>query len=196
VIGHWDVPQVAPEVPQSLTWNGESAGVLEPEGRYQFRVSAGGVLASASQAGGVKAPDPAAFEFAHHRFPILGAYRFGSGVAGFGGGRGHQGNDVFAKCGTPLVAAQGGRVEYAGYHARAGNYLVVDTPDGDHAYMHLRDVALVKTDDEVVTGQPLGFVGDTGSASACHLHFEIWTEPGWYSGGSPVDPLPILRSWR
>ena len=62
--------------------------------------------------------------------------------------------------------------------------------------MHLRDVALVKTDDRVVTGQPLGFVGDTGSASACHLHFEIWTEPGWYNGGSPVDPLPILRTWR
>ena len=48
----------------------------------------------------------------------------------------------------------------------------------------------------MVTGQPLGFVGDTGSASACHLHFEIWTEPGWYNGGSPVDPLPILRTWR
>ena len=73
---------------------------------------------------------------------------------------------------------------------------MIDTPDGDHAYMHLRDVALVKTDDLVVTGQPLGFVGDTGSASACHLHFEIWTEPGWYNGGSAVDPLPILRSWR
>ena len=33
-------------------------------------------------------------------------------------------------------------------------------------------------------------LGDTGSASACHLHFEVWTEPGWYNGGSPVDPVP------
>jgi murein DD-endopeptidase MepM/ murein hydrolase activator NlpD len=196
VIGHWDAPQVVPEVPQIVTWNGETAGGVQAEGRYLFRVSTGGVLATLAQAGGVKAPDPAAFEFAHHRFPILGAYKFGSGVAGFGGGRGHQGNDVFAKCGTPLVAAQGGRVEYAGYHGRAGNYLVIDTPDGDHAYMHLRDTALVKTDDVVVTGQSLGVVGDTGSATACHLHFEIWTEPGWYNGGSPVDPLPILKTWR
>ena len=65
----------------------------------------------------------------------------------------------------------------------------------DYSYMHLRDVALVKTGDRVRTGQPIGFVGATGRASGCHLHFEIWTAPGWYSGGSPIDPLPTLRSW-
>ena len=37
-------------------------------------------------------------------------------------------------------------------------------------------------------------VGDTGDATACHLHFEIWTAPGWYEGGSPIDPLPYLKS--
>ena len=47
----------------------------------------------------------------------------------------------------------------------------------------------------VETGQPLGVVGDTGSASACHLHFEIWTAPGWYRGGTPIDPLPALKRW-
>jgi murein DD-endopeptidase MepM/ murein hydrolase activator NlpD len=88
-------------------------------------------------------------------------------------------------------------VEYAGYHARAGNYLVIDGEGvgTDNAYMHLRDVPLVATGDRVRTGQPIGFVGQTGAASACHLHFEIWTAPGWYTGGSPIDPLPALRSW-
>jgi murein DD-endopeptidase MepM/ murein hydrolase activator NlpD len=65
----------------------------------------------------------------------------------------------------------------------------------DYVYMHLRDVAIARTGDRVRTGQPIGFVGQTGAASACHLHFEIWTAPGWYSGGSPIDPLATLRTW-
>jgi murein DD-endopeptidase MepM/ murein hydrolase activator NlpD len=38
-------------------------------------------------------------------------------------------------------------------------------------------------------------VGRTGDATACHLHFEEWTAPGWYTGGSPFDPLADLRAW-
>ena len=59
----------------------------------------------------------------------------------------------------------------------------------------MRDGPLVKKGDRVRTGQPIGYVGSTGAASACHLHFEIWAAPGWYSGGRPTDPLPTLRSW-
>ena len=44
--------------------------------------------------------------------------------------------------------------------------------------MHLRDAALVTEDDAVATGQPIGFVGDTGDAIGCHLHFEMWPD-GW-----------------
>ena len=74
---------------------------------------------------------------------------------------------------------------------RAGHYLVID---GDHtgydyAYMHMRDATLVDQGDHVYTGQPIGFVGDTGRADGCHLHFEIWKAPGWYSGGR----LPSTR---
>ena len=43
--------------------------------------------------------------------------------------------------------------------------------------------------------QRIGSVGDTGNAWGCHLHFELWTEPGWYAGGEPFDPLPRLRNW-
>jgi murein DD-endopeptidase MepM/ murein hydrolase activator NlpD len=49
--------------------------------------------------------------------------------------------------------------------------------------------------DQVFTGQQIGVVGDTGDASACHLHFEIWTAPGWYDGGHVIDPLPSLQAW-
>ena len=61
--------------------------------------------------------------------------------------------------------------------------------------MHMREAALVDQGDHVYTGQPIGFVGDTGRANGCHLHFEAWTAPGWYSGGSPIDPLPMLSAW-
>jgi murein DD-endopeptidase MepM/ murein hydrolase activator NlpD len=183
---HWDVRLVVPETPQRVAWDGMASGKLQRDGNYFFRAAATGL-----------APVSAPFSFAPDRFPILGPSTFGSGAAAFGGGRGDQGEDTFAACGTPLVAARGGTVNYAGYHARAGNYLTIDNEGvgTSYVYMHLRDVALVKTGDRVQTGQPIGFVGQTGAASACHLHFEIWTAPGWYKGGSPIDPLPALRSW-
>lgn len=186
VIAHWDVPEVVPETVQRIAWDGTAGGVPQADGKYEFRVTVAGL-----------APASSRFEFFNDRFPILGRVKFGTGVAGFGGGRNHQGEDTFAKCGTPLVAARGGEVKYAGYHSAAGNYLVIDNQDADtdYAYMHLRDAPLVKTGQRVRTGQPIGFVGATGRATGCHLHFELWTAPGWYTGGKPIDPLPALKTW-
>ena len=98
-----------------------------------------------------------------------------------------------AACGLPLVAARGGQVQYSGFEGAAGNYVVIDGKGTsyDMAYMHLAKPSPLQTGDTVRTGQPIGIVGDTGDATACHLHFEIWTAPGWYEGGSPIDPLPL-----
>ncbi len=107
------------------------------------------------------------------------------------------GQDIFAACGTPLVAARGGVVKFAGYHSRAGNYVVID-PIGtgqDHIFMHLKDKVTLKKGARVFTGQPIGAVGDTGVADGCHLHFELWSSPGWYTGGRSVDPNPSLARW-
>ena len=102
-----------------------------------------------------------------------------------------------AACGLPVVAARGGRVQYSTWDDLGGNYVVIDgkgTPY-DTAYMHLAEPSPLKVGDLVRTGQPIGIVGDTGDATACHLHFELWGAPGWYEGGSPVDPLPFLKKW-
>ncbi|HEU5142060.1 MAG TPA: M23 family metallopeptidase, partial [Solirubrobacterales bacterium] len=135
-----------------------------------------------------------------YAFPVLGAHDFGGSQSVFGAGRSghtHQGHDVMADCGVPLVAARGGRVQYSGYQGAAGNYVVIDGRGTgfDMAYMHMLEPSPLQEGEVVRTGQPIGVVGSTGSSSACHLHFEIWTTPGWYEGGSPIDPLPYLLRW-
>ena len=202
VVASWAAGMIAPETPQTASWDGMSAGRPAPPGRYSFRVVAQLPAARAVSSQAVEPiagsdDDPASFVLLRHVFPVRGPHYYGEGAARFGGGRGHQGQDVFATCGTPLVAARGGRVQFRGYHSAAGNYLVIDgaRTGVDYGYMHLRAPALVKEGERVRTGQLLGYVGDTGDASACHLHMELWTAPGWYSGGRPYDPLPSLRSW-
>jgi murein DD-endopeptidase MepM/ murein hydrolase activator NlpD len=181
-LAHLDL--AGPGTVQSATWDGTAGnGRPQRDGRYAFRVDGGG---------------PLVFRFLRNHFPILGDHTYGRGAGRFGAGRAghtHQGQDVFASCGTPLVAARGGTVVTAAFDDLGGNYLVIDG-DGtgvDYTYMHLRDAALVKPGDHVATGQPIGFVGDTGDAVGCHLHFEMWKSPGWQRG-VPMDPLKALRT--
>ena len=194
----WPLGAIVPGVVRTVTWDGTLGGVPQPAGRYEFRVFAAGSEAQAAQAGPPMATG--AFDLLDHKFPVRGAHHFGGPEALFGagrGGHGHQGQDVFAACGTPLVAARGGVVKLNRFHRRAGNYLVIDGEgtDIDYAYMHLRDPSPLVKGARVRTGQVIGHVGQTGRASGCHLHFEIWSAPGWYTGGAPVDPLPALLAW-
>lgn len=128
-------------------------------------------------------------------FPIKGRHDMGqTPTNGFGGGRGHQGHDMFADCGTPLVAVTSGEVQAKAYHSAAGHYVVIKGGSGESfAYMHLRSASNLSTGDRVSVGDSVGRVGDTGRVTGCHLHFEQWTAPGWYTGGRATDPLPLLR---
>ena len=126
--------------------------------------------------------------------PVAGKSDFGTAENGFGGGRGHEGQDLLARCGTPVVAAKAGKVTVARWHGAAGNFAVVESEDGrNQVYMHLMRPARLSAGDRVDAGDRIGVVGQTGRASTCHLHFELWTSPGWYAGGVPVDPAPFLR---
>jgi murein DD-endopeptidase MepM/ murein hydrolase activator NlpD len=201
LVQRWTPGVVAPGPEQQVGWDGTAGGAVVPGGTYEFRVFPADVTATAAQAPDGDPPLVAdSFRFLDHKFPIRGRHTYGEGPARFGAGRGgaaHQGQDVFAACGTPLVAARGGTVRFKAFHARAGNYVVIDGDgtDQDYAYMHLQAPALVERGDHVATGQRIGNVGDTGRASGCHLHFELWSGPGWYEGGRPLDPLAALRSW-
>jgi murein DD-endopeptidase MepM/ murein hydrolase activator NlpD len=145
------------------------------------------------------APAPSG-ESAHH-FPVSGNYSLGGADARFGASRNghrHQGQDVIAAEGTPVVAPWAGLVEFVRFQqSGAGWYIVLDgdDEDRDYVFMHLRkDSILVAPGQHVTAGQPLAQVGNTGRSSGPHLHFEIWVG-GWFDGGKPVDPLPLLEQW-
>ena len=191
---------VAPAVATNIRWDGTSGeGRPAPNGVYSFRIGTQGSVVAARSA----TPSSAtalSFSLYGYAFPILGSHDFGSGGSGFGAARSghtHQGQDVMAACGTPLIAARGGTVQYSTYDANAGNYLVIDGKGTtyDFMYAHMAEPSPLRVGETVRTGQPIGIVGDTGDASACHLHFEMWAAPGWYEGGSPFDPLPYLQKW-
>jgi murein DD-endopeptidase MepM/ murein hydrolase activator NlpD len=179
----------------TLDWDGTvKKGKSAKAGQYRFRI---GALSGSGGSGGEKST---AFGYYDYKFPVRGAHNFGGAGAGFGAGRAghsHQGQDVMASCGTPLEAARGGKVQYKAFQRLAGNYVIIDGAGTgrDFGYMHLKEPASVKEGERVHTGERIGIVGQTGDATACHLHFEMWKAPGWYQGGHPFDPLPSLKRW-
>jgi murein DD-endopeptidase MepM/ murein hydrolase activator NlpD len=213
-VAHWIAYEVQPGAVETVTWNGRAGRRSAPAGRYEFRVAVGTQPATTSsrstartpvQSSSATPPPPVSatpagrIRLVTDMFPIRGRHSYGSAGNRFGAGRAghsHQGQDVMAACGTRLVAARGGVVKWVDFQGLAGNYLVIDQAGTgvDAAYMHLRERPLVKKGQHVYTGQTIGHVGDTGDATACHLHFELWSAPGWYSGGHPFDPLPELEA--
>ncbi len=192
---------VAADAESNVRWDGTTnEGRPARNGRYSFRIGPQTPTAPAARKASASTTLSLAFAFYGYAFPILGNHDYGMSAGRFGAGRSghtHQGQDVMADCGTPLVAARGGIVQFSGYQSAAGNYVVIDGRGTgyDFMYAHLAEPSPLSTGDTVRTGQPIGIVGTTGSSTACHLHFEIWGPPGWYEGGSPFDPLSYLEKW-
>jgi murein DD-endopeptidase MepM/ murein hydrolase activator NlpD len=135
-------------------------------------------------------------------FPVQGPYSFGNEGARFGAGRTghvHQGQDVVAAEGVPIVSPVAGTVHWIAYQAAgAGHYVVVAGADGRHyVFMHLQAGSIVVAKGApIAAGQRLGAVGNSGASEGPHLHFEIWVNGWWASKASaPIDPLPELQVW-
>jgi murein DD-endopeptidase MepM/ murein hydrolase activator NlpD len=130
--------------------------------------------------------------------PVHGAVRYGQGGARFGadrGGRSHEGQDVFAPAGTPLVAVRDGVVLETGNGGGRGNYVAIYSPAArqTYVYLHLLEPASVGPGQRLRAGARVGRLGCTGSCFGDHLHFEVRRGKGLE--GAPRDPLPLLRRW-
>ncbi|MCL2587844.1 MAG: peptidoglycan DD-metalloendopeptidase family protein [Oscillospiraceae bacterium] len=98
----------------------------------------------------------------------------------------HQGIDIAAPSGTPVIAADGGEVIFTGWFYGYGNLIRILHDNGDLTYYaHLSSMD-VSVGERVYRGQFIGRIGMTGHASGNHLHFEIRID------GIPVDPMPLL----
>jgi murein DD-endopeptidase MepM/ murein hydrolase activator NlpD len=110
----------------------------------------------------------------------------------------HEGNDIFAEPGTPVVAILGGRVEQLGWTFYSGWRVGVRGVDGRYwFYAHLRSFAPgLGIGSPVATGQRLGEVGNTGYGATpghrdeftYHLHLGIQETDGTW-----VNPYPLVR---
>ncbi len=98
----------------------------------------------------------------------------------------HQGVDLAANAGTPIVASRGGTVTIASYSNSAGYYVSINHGDGfSSIYMHMTNY-IVSSGQKVNQGQTIGYVGSTGISTGNHLHFGIAT------GGSYVNPCSYV----
>ncbi|MGH2926007.1 MAG: M23 family metallopeptidase [Solirubrobacterales bacterium] len=188
----WHLASRLPYRLHRLSWDGILGSGPAPSGHYRFEV----------QRPGHHAHPSSRFRLLDGDFPVRGPHDYGGPVQRFGaprsGGRIHQGQDVFASCGTKLVAAQGGRVQARGSDpVLYGNWVVIDArgTKTDYRYAHFLHPATVHDGERVMTGETIGRVGKTGNARTigCQLHFEVWPR-GWEQG-SPIDPLPLLKRW-
>jgi murein DD-endopeptidase MepM/ murein hydrolase activator NlpD len=101
-------------------------------------------------------------------------------------GRLHAGQDIAAPTGTPIHAADSGRVAIAGMTGGYGNYTCIQHGGNiSTCYGHQSRIG-VSVGQSVRQGQVIGAVGSTGHSTGPHLHFEVRV------GGSPVNPMGYL----
>ncbi len=121
--------------------------------------------------------------------PVLIGVPLSSVSSNFGdirsGGRKHEGLDIMAPMGSPIVSPTDAVVLKVGYGASSGYYVYTGNPGGEvFAYMHLEKPSTLEAGDELDEGDLIGYVGNTGNAKggSPHLHFEVRKD-------GPTDPF-------
>jgi murein DD-endopeptidase MepM/ murein hydrolase activator NlpD len=110
------------------------------------------------------------------------------------GGRRHEGIDIFAKRGTPVISPVSGIVTSVGQDRLGGNIVRVLGPGRQvHYFAHLDGFAPIRRWQVVEAGEVLGYVGNTGNARGAspHLHYGIYT-----AARGAINPFPLLKAGR
>jgi peptidoglycan hydrolase-like protein with peptidoglycan-binding domain len=181
---------------RGVGWNGMTAAGPAPNGTYQLRLAEADTAGASVSGGQIQA-----FGMHLRAFPVPGPHDYGGAGSRFGAprpGHIHMGQDMAASCGEKLYVLETGTVSVRAYQASGAGYYVVvhgGLTGTDSVYMHMQSVSWAPAGTPVYAGQQIGKVGNTGSSSGCHLHFERWSAPGWYVGGAAYDPLPELQYW-
>lgn len=114
-------------------------------------------------------------DYGNRLHPILGVTQF------------HNGVDMAAPGGSPILAAYNGTVVAAAYSSSMGNYIMIDHGDNLFTiYMHA-SALYVSKGAEVVKGQKIAAVGTTGRSTGNHLHFSVRLN------GNYVNPWGYLK---
>lgn len=98
----------------------------------------------------------------------------------------HKGMDFAAGTGTPIYAADSGRVIQASYSGKAGNLVIIDHGGGLQTYYMHTNQMFVRAGQTVSKGDNIATVGNTGNSSGPHLHFQVM------QNGTPVNPRNFL----
>ncbi len=142
-------------------------------------------------------------------FPVFGQNHYSDDFGAPRTGHTHEGNDIFASKMTPIVAAVDGRVRFVVWPEATYGYMISieDEAGYSYRYIHINNdtpgtddgsgggrnayAPYVETGADVVAGQLIGWVGDSGNAegTSSHLHFEIRTPDG-----EPINPYDSLRN--
>lgn len=130
--------------------------------------------------------EPREREFIAPLTTLVMTYGYGDRTTPAGNIVSHDGIDLKADAGTPVLSSVDGIVTDTGYDAALGNYVVISDGAGlETVSAHLSEVS-VRSGDTVSAGQETGKVGATGNATGNVLHFEVRVN------GGNVDPSPYL----
>lgn len=105
---------------------------------------------------------------------------------GLRNGKPHKGIDVVAEIGTPILAALDGEVAYVGNQRGYGNVIILEHDNFIMTVYAHNEANLVREGDRVAGGQPIATVGNSGSTTGPHLHFEYRVK------GVARDPRELL----
>ena len=160
--------------------------------------AAPGVVELAAAVGGAVLADDAVSGGQGPYNPVAAPVDYGTAINTFGGGgmRSHEGQDMFAPVGTPLVSPAATTVLETGTDGGRGNWAALYDPAADrtYVYMHMEEPATVKAGQGLNAGDVVGPLGCTGSCDGAHLHFEIRAGKDPY--GRASDPIPEISKWE